>query len=182
MTDAEILVYSWSNGGFNTLELSVPSSKKKGAKYYSDETIRSLVDGQFRGTGKMRAEFDRSNLDAILKRLDELGVTVTEEFKDETSDNNSENSLSRNAEIEDSEEKDVHLEQRAMTSYTDKKGVYHEGIRENLRQIESALSREEEGVAEDTEGSGAVSARRPYPRGLSEQNALRREAASSSDD
>ena len=65
-----------------TFILSVPKSKKKGEKYFNDKTLLSLVDGQFEGSSKLRAEFKRDNLDAVLKRLDELGVTVTESVGD----------------------------------------------------------------------------------------------------
>ena len=74
--------WDWSNGGgYNTLELSVPKSTKRGGKYFNDATLLSLMKGQFEGSGKMKAEFKRDNLDAVLKRLDELGVTVAEEHK-----------------------------------------------------------------------------------------------------
>lgn len=76
--DVSIRVGNWDglSGGFNTLELTVPKSKKKGEKYFNDETLLGLMDGQFEGSSKLKAEFSRANLDAVLKRLDELGVTV----------------------------------------------------------------------------------------------------------
>lgn len=74
--------WDWKDGGYNTLELTVPKSKKKGEKYFNDEVLLSLMNGQFEGSGKMKAEFPRANLDAVMKRLDEMGVTVKEERKD----------------------------------------------------------------------------------------------------
>lgn len=74
--------WDWTNRGYNTLELTVPKSKKKGEKYFNDEVLLSLMNGQFEGSGKMKAEFPRANLDAVMKRLDEMGVTVKEEKKD----------------------------------------------------------------------------------------------------
>lgn len=75
--------YDWHNRGYNTLSLTVPKSAKKGAKYFNDEKLLSLVDGQFEGSGNMKAEFDRANLEAVMKRLDELGVVVAEEHKED---------------------------------------------------------------------------------------------------
>ena len=77
--------WDWSSRGYNTLELIVPKSKKKGERYFNDEVLLGLMNGQFEGSGKMKAEFPRTNLDAVMKRLDELGVTVTEENNDNNS-------------------------------------------------------------------------------------------------
>lgn len=65
-------------------QLGVPKSKKRGEKYFNDETLLGLMDDQFEGTSRMRALFPERNLDAVLKRLDELGVVVAEEHKDES--------------------------------------------------------------------------------------------------
>lgn len=72
------------NGWGPWYQLQVPKSVKKGGKYFNDETLRSLMDGQFEGSTKMSAGFKDENLDAVMKRLDELGVTVEEEHKDDT--------------------------------------------------------------------------------------------------
>lgn len=79
--------FDWNNRGYNTLELIVPKSNKKGAKYFNDETLLSLMNGQFEGSSKMKAEFPRANLDAVMKRLDELGVTVQGEPKKDDNTN-----------------------------------------------------------------------------------------------
>lgn len=79
--------WNWSTHSYDTLEISVPKSNKKGGKYFNDETLLSLVQGQFEGSSKMRAEFKMDNLDAVLKRLDELGVTIAEEHKEDSSRN-----------------------------------------------------------------------------------------------
>lgn len=76
--------FDWNTRGYDTLELVVPKSSKRGAKYFNDETLLSLVWGQFEGSSKMKAEFPRRNLDAVMKRLDELGVTVNEEHKEDS--------------------------------------------------------------------------------------------------
>lgn len=81
--------YDWDTRSYNTLILSVPKSTKRGGKYFNDEVLLSLVNGQFEGSSKMWAEFKRDNLDAVLKRLDELGVTVNEEHKEDNNDSNS---------------------------------------------------------------------------------------------
>ena len=80
--------WDWNERRYNTLELIVPKSKKRGEKYFNDEVLLSLMDGQFEGSSSMKAEFKRSNLDAVMKRLDELGVTV-ERAKEEQEDNHS---------------------------------------------------------------------------------------------
>ena len=67
---------------YDTLEITIPKSKKRGEKYFNDEVLLSLIWGQFTGTSKLKAEFPRRNLDAIMKRLDELGVTVQEEHQE----------------------------------------------------------------------------------------------------
>lgn len=141
----------------NWYTLSVPKSKKKGEKYFNDEELLSLVSGQFEGSSQMRADFTGDNLDAILKRLDELGVTV-QSTKDENADTSdpmkainraanswrrsvkdSESSLSGVSQIDNSEENSVPLERRTMKSY-DHKGVHHEGIEEELSRLEAEIS------------------------------------------
>lgn len=80
--------YDWRNGGYNRMELSVPKSAKKGEKFFNDEELLSLVYGhQFEGSSKLRAEFSRDSLPAVLKRLDQLGVTVQEEVNTDTNEN-----------------------------------------------------------------------------------------------
>lgn len=76
--DGDITIKQDGWGGWSSFILTVPKSKKKGEKYFNDKTLLSLVDGQFEGSSKLRADFKRENLDAVLKRLDELGVTVAE--------------------------------------------------------------------------------------------------------
>jgi len=76
--------YDWREHAYNTLELTVPKSVKKGAKYFNDQTLLDLMQGQFEGSSRMKAEFKRENLDAVMKRLDELGVTVQEQNNNDT--------------------------------------------------------------------------------------------------
>lgn len=79
--DKEVTVrrddYDWGKKEY-IYSLQVPKSKRKGEKYFNDETLLSLMDGQFEGSGKLKAYFKAQNLDAVLKRLDEIGVTVEE--------------------------------------------------------------------------------------------------------
>jgi hypothetical protein len=84
--DGEVTVqvtndWDWDERKYNTLELIVPKSTKRGGKYFNDETLLKLMRDQFEGSTKMKAEFKRENLDAVMKRLDELGVTVQGEPK-----------------------------------------------------------------------------------------------------
>ena len=71
--DKEVTIKS---NGYRWYKLKVPKSKKKGEKYFNDKTLLSLMEGQFEGSTQMSASFSEENLDAVLKRLDELGVTV----------------------------------------------------------------------------------------------------------
>lgn len=71
--DKEVTI---SYGNWASYSLKVPKSKKRGEKYFNDEVLLSLMDGQFEGSSAMKADFKAENLDAVLKRLDELGVTV----------------------------------------------------------------------------------------------------------
>lgn len=152
--------------------LTVPKSKKKGEKYFNDDVLLSLVNNNsFEGSTRLSADIIGDNIDAVLKRLDELGVTVAEEHKE---DNNSQSSLSRNAETEESQNKDVPLERRVMKSYTDKDGVYHEGIEEELERIESSISGASDETAADMGGGAEVLEHRPSARELNE---LRKQAA-----
>ena len=77
--DKEVTVklgdFNWITRKYD-FRLQVPKSKKKGEKYFNDEVLLSLVDGQFEGSSKLTADIRAENLDAVLKRLDELGVTV----------------------------------------------------------------------------------------------------------
>lgn len=151
-------------------QLKVPKSNKRGGKYFNDEVLRSLMEGQFSGSSQMTGDFKEENLDAVLKRLDEMGVTVTEEHKD---DNNSQNSLSRNAEINESSKNNVPLERRAMKSYTDRYGNYNRGIEEELSELEADINRAGTEDAETAEESTEVRSGGSNPR----LNELRRSAS-----
>ena len=132
-SDKEVTI---KNDGYRWYKLKVPKSKKKGEKYFNDEVLLSLMEGQFSGSSQMVADFNEDKLDAVLKRLDELGVTV-ESTKE---DNNSQNTLSRNTEIRESAKNDVSLGLRSLKSYTDKNGNYHRGIEEELSELEDRIS------------------------------------------
>lgn len=113
--------WDWRESGYNTLELIVPKSKKKGEKYFNDETLLGLMDGQFEGSTKLKAEFKRENLEAVLKRLDELGVTV-ESQKEETTE---EPSNSERRYDEDIDETDATIAQLAEKYNTADGTVIH---------------------------------------------------------
>ena len=83
--DGDVEIKADGYGNWMSYTLKVPKSKKKGEKYFNDKTLLSLMDGQFEGSSAMKADFKAENLDAVLKRLDELGVTV-ESAKEEQND------------------------------------------------------------------------------------------------
>lgn len=85
--DGDVTIVAEGYGSWMSFTLRVPKSKKKGEKYFNDKVLLSLMDGQFEGSSNMRADFKKENLDAVLKRLDELGVTV--QSKKEDNDMNS---------------------------------------------------------------------------------------------
>lgn len=60
-------------------ELSVPKSKKSGAKYFDDKELLSLVSGSrfYQHRGRFMADFSEVSLPAVLKRLSDIGVRVT---------------------------------------------------------------------------------------------------------
>jgi hypothetical protein len=173
-------------------QLGVPKSKKRGEKYFNDETLLSLMDDQFEGTSRMMALFPERNLNAVLKRLDELGVTVESQKEDniDTSDpmkainqaanswrrsaKESESSLSGSSDVSESGKKSVPLERRTLKSYTDKNGNYHKGIEEELRDLESEISRRSSGESEEGGSKVDGASRATGRRGVSD---LRREAA-----
>jgi hypothetical protein len=167
--DKEVVIRNDGGGWFKLL---VPKSKKKGDIYFNDEKLLDLVSGQFEGSSKMAADFRQDNLDAILKRLDELGVTV-ESTKD---DNLSETSLSNRAETEESQNNSVPLERRTLKSYTDKDGNYHKGIEEEIAELDADITRagaEDSGVGEESsEGSS-----NRHDRGFRGINDLRKQVA-----
>jgi vacuolar-type H+-ATPase subunit I/STV1 len=70
----------------------------------------------------------QENLDAVLKRLDQLGVTVTEEHKE---DNNSQNSLRHSKKAKNIDQKDVSLYERKRKSYI-RNGERYEGLEDEL--------------------------------------------------
>ncbi|MBQ8949153.1 MAG: strawberry notch C-terminal domain-containing protein [Prevotella sp.] len=175
--DKEVIVkrgdYDWHSRQYDYV-LQVPKSKKKGEKYFNDKTLLSLMMGQFEGSSSMRADFKADNLDAVLKRLDELGVTV-ESAKEEQEGINtpdpmdairqaanswngsakeSESSLRGSSDVDESQKKTVPLERRTLKSYTDKDGNYHKGIEEELRDLESEISGRSSG--ENQGGSSEV--------------------------
>jgi hypothetical protein len=157
-SDGDVTIKAEGYDSWMSYTLKVPKSKKKGEKYFNDKTLLSLMDGQFEGSSAMKADFKKENLDKVLKRLDELGVTV-ESKKDDTvatedpmqaieqaashwrrSAKESESSLSGSSDVSESGKKAVPLERRTMKSNKDKNGNYHEGIEEELARLESEIS------------------------------------------
>ena len=58
--------------------LEVPKSKKQGGEFFLDRQLRELVDNGnfFTASGKMRGRVSEMNIDAVIDRLGELGVTL----------------------------------------------------------------------------------------------------------
>lgn len=85
-SDGDVRLISVSNWKGTTIELRVPKSKAKGGKYYLDEKLRSLVDGNdfYTKGGSMVANLQPENVRSALDRLSALGVKVREERKEGT--------------------------------------------------------------------------------------------------
>lgn len=80
-SDGEVKVKRIDNNRGNFYELRVPKSKAKGGKYFMDEDLLKLVDGnnfETRGNN-MLAEFKPEQLKPVLDRLSKMGVKVQEE-------------------------------------------------------------------------------------------------------
>ncbi len=86
-SDGEVKVKRIDNYRGYYFELRVPKSKAKGGKYFMDEDLLKLVDGnnfETRGNN-MLAEFKPEQLKPVLDRLSKMGVKVQDERK--TSEN-----------------------------------------------------------------------------------------------
>lgn len=86
-SDGEVKVKRIDNYRGNFYELRVPKSKAKGGKYFMDEDLLKLVNGnnfETRGNN-MLAEFKPEQLKPVLDRLSKMDVKVQEERK--TSEN-----------------------------------------------------------------------------------------------
>ena len=82
-SDGEVKVKRIDNNRGNYYELRVPKSKAKGGKYFLDNDLLKLVDGnnfETRGNN-MLAEFKPEQLKPVLDRLSKMGVKVQEERK-----------------------------------------------------------------------------------------------------
>ena len=82
-SDGEVKVRRIDNNRGNFYELRVPKSKAKGGKYFMDEDLLKLVNGnnfETRGNN-MLAEFKPEQLKPVLDRLSKMGVKVQEERK-----------------------------------------------------------------------------------------------------
>ena len=82
-SDGEVNVKRIDNYRGNFYELRVPKSKAKGGKYFMDEYLLKLVNGnnfETRGNN-MLAEFKPDQLKPVLDRLSKMGVKVQEERK-----------------------------------------------------------------------------------------------------
>ena len=82
-SDGEVKVKRVDNHRGNYFELRVPKSKAKGGKYFMDEDLLKLVNGnnfETRGNN-MLAEFKPEQLKPVLDRLSKMGVKVQEERK-----------------------------------------------------------------------------------------------------
>lgn len=82
-SDGEVKVKRIDNNRGNFYELRVPKSKAKGGKYFLDNDLLKLVNGnnfETRGNN-MLAEFKPEQLKPVLNRLSKMGVKVQEERK-----------------------------------------------------------------------------------------------------
>lgn len=82
-SDGEVKVKRIDNNRGYFYELRVPKSKAKGGKYFLDEDLLKLVNGnnfETRGNN-MLAEFKPEQLKPVLDRLSKMGVKVQEERK-----------------------------------------------------------------------------------------------------
>lgn len=82
-SDGEVKVKRIDNNRGYYFELRVPKSKAKGGKYFMDEDLLKLVNGnnfETRGNN-MLAEFKPEQLKPVLDRLSKMGVKVQEERK-----------------------------------------------------------------------------------------------------
>ena len=82
-SDGEVKVKRIDNNRGNFYEIRVPKSKAKGGKYFMDEDLLKLVNGnnfETRGNN-MLAEFKPEQLKPVLDRLSKMGVKVQEERK-----------------------------------------------------------------------------------------------------
>lgn len=82
-SDGEVKVKRIDNNRGNFYELRVPKSKTNGGKYFMDEDLLKLVNGnnfETRGNN-MLAEFKPEQLKPVLDRLSKMGVKVQEERK-----------------------------------------------------------------------------------------------------
>lgn len=82
-SDGEVKVKRIDNNRGNFYELRVPKSKAKGGKYFMDNDLLKLVNGnnfETRGNN-MLAEFKPEQLKPVLDRLSKMGVKVQEERK-----------------------------------------------------------------------------------------------------
>lgn len=80
-SDGEVKVKRIDNNRGNFYELRVPKSKAKGGKYFLDNDLLKLVNGNnFETKGNnMLAEFKPEQLKPVLDRLSKMGVKVQEE-------------------------------------------------------------------------------------------------------
>lgn len=82
-SDGEVKVKRVDNNRGYFYELRVPKSKAKGGKYFMDNDLQKLVNGnnfETRGNS-MLAEFKPEQLKPVLDRLSKMGVKVQEERK-----------------------------------------------------------------------------------------------------
>lgn len=82
-SDGEVKMKRIDNNRGNFYELRVPKSKAKGGKYFLDNDLLKLVNGNnFESRGNnMLAEFKPEQLKPVLDRLSKMGVKVQEERK-----------------------------------------------------------------------------------------------------
>lgn len=85
-SDGAVTIHNVSSGWGEDYQINVPYNRAEGGKYFLDEKLYGMMDRRnFFSTydrKTMYATFNGDRLKDVLKRLDELGVTVSEEAKE----------------------------------------------------------------------------------------------------
>lgn len=173
-SDGEVKLSSISNWRGTTIELRVPKSKAKGGKYFLDDELRSLVDGNdfYTKGNSMVANVQLDKVRDILDRLSSLGVKVREERSEERNgthfrteenikDNESSENLFVSLQSKQNNRKDYNetvniLSERVADGRADLYGVSPQPGRETQDRVSAAIeiiAADRGGVSEAVDGS-----------------------------
>lgn len=173
-SDGEVKLSSISNWRGTTIEIRVPKSKAKGGKYFLDDELRSLVDGNdfYTKGNSMVANVQLDKVRDILDRLSSLGVKVREERSEERNgthfrteenikDNESSENLFVSLQAKQNNRKDYNetvniLSERVADGRADLYGVSPQPGRETQDRVSAAIeiiASDRGGVSEAVDGS-----------------------------